>query len=708
MLVKFRLRSLLLSVIVLVGLLALATPFAYAAEPMVTSESCIKLIKEFEGFASKPYFDYSQWSVGYGNACEKDDYPNGITREQADQLMRAHVVKLESNLNKFLQERKVKLNQNQFDALISFSYNVGSNWMYGDGQVITKAIVDGAVGNDFLFAISRWCLVTDNGVTKINQSLLNRRLIEANLYLNGVYVNSVPSNYRYVFFEDNMEGCINSERVQGYDNSVTDVIRAVPSKSGYVFLGWYTKAEGGQWVSHVGPDTNVKTLYAHWQLGTDGTAGVTAEYVRYGTGAKIYGYPSFNSTVVGKFAQNESAWIIADYMDINGVKWGKIAMGKWVCLSETLAAPGAEGMEPITVKVTNEYVNVRTGPGTGYGQAGTLYKDQEIVLTEVQRNGTYKWGKCSIGWICLDYTDYDAVLAGSSGSTSGEYMEGASGTDSNDTIIAKGAVVKCTSLRVRAGAGMGFATVDVLYTDDQVEIYEIVNVKGMSWGRIDKGWICMSYVKLESSENSTSAAAGTVINCNNLNVRVAPGTSSAKICTLPKGTEVTVYEQTMHKGEKWGRIEQGWVHMDYIYLGGKPPVDVENAGYATGKVVGTDVLRVRSAPGVKNPQVGTLNRDTIVIITETTKVGTTTWGKIDQGWISLDYVQLDGKTVPVDAVAKTVNTKSLRIRAGAGTNYDCIGSYTMGQQVVITEQIMVHGRPWGRTDRGWICLEYVI
>ena len=53
-------------------------------------------------------------------------------------------------------------------------------------------------------------------------------------------------------------------------------------------------------------------------------------------------------------------------------------------------------------------------------------------------------------------------------------------------------------------------------------------------------------------------------------------------------------------------------------------------------------------------------------------------------------------------------TKSLRIRAGAGTNYECIGSYVSGDQVVITDQTTVKGRVWGRTDKGWICMEYVI
>lgn len=696
-----------MAAIVMIGLLVFAAPNIYATEPMVTSEECIALIKKFEGFSATPYFDYSQWSVGYGNACEEGDYPDGITREEADELMRAHILTLEENLHKFIRKYKLELTQNQFDALISFSYNVGSNWMWGTTQLFTKSVVNGATGNDFLFAITRWCVVTENGVRKLNHSLVNRRLIEANMYLNGVYVNSVPTNYRYVMYEDNMEGTISGVRVQGYDNRVTDVLRAAPTKSGYIFLGWYTKAEGGQWITHVGPDTNIKNLYGHWQLGTDGTAGVPAEYVRYGTGAKIYGYPSFSSTVVGTFAQNESAWIIADYIDANGVKWGKIAMGKWVCLSETLASPDSDVMDIITVNITGESVKVYSGPGMGYDKVGTLLKNQEVELTEVQRNGIYNWGKGSEGWICLDDTNYDAVLSGSSGVASGEYVEGSSGTASKDSVIATGTITRCASQRIRAGAGTGFNAIGMLYADDQVDILEIVNVKGMSWGRIDKGWICMNYVQLESSENATSTVTGTVINCNQLDVRAAAGASSAKVCSIPKGTQVNVYEQIMVNEEKWGRIEKGWVHMDYIYLGGKAPVDADNAGYSTGKVSGTDVLRVRSAPGIDQPQVATLRCDTVVIITETSKVGTTVWGKIDQGWINLNYVELDSKTVPVNAVLKTVNTKSLRIRAGAGTNYDCVGNYTIGQQVIITEQTEVSGRPWGRTDRGWICMEYV-
>ena len=383
---RFRFRNLLMIAIVILGVLLFATPPVYAAYDTKTSEECIELIKEFEGFQEMPFYDYSQWSVGYGTACEEDAYPDGITEEEADQLLRDYVVTLEEKLNKFAKRNKLEFTQNQFDALISFGYNVGTSWMNDTNQLITSSIIQKATGNDFIFAMARWCIVTDQDVQKVSKGLINRRLMEANMYLNGVYENSVPANYRYIIFEDNTDVCVNDTRVQGYNNVVTDVIRAVPSKSGYVFLGWYTQANGGQWVTHVGPDTKIDRLYAHWQKGTDDTSGVTANYVRYGTGGNIYGYPSFTSTVVGVLGTGESTVVMADYIDANGVKWGKLATSKWICLSETVAQSSSAAMKPVEVKVICDYVNIRSGPGTGYEKKGTLLRGSVVLLTEIQQN----------------------------------------------------------------------------------------------------------------------------------------------------------------------------------------------------------------------------------------------------------------------------------------------------------------------------------
>lgn len=56
---------------------------------------------------------------------------------------------------------------------------------------------------------------------------------------------------------------------------------------------------------------------------------------------------------------------------------------------------------------------------------------------------------------------------------------------------------------------------------------------------------------------------------------------------------------------------------------------------------------------------------------------------------------------------KTVTSNYVNIRSGAGTGHEKVGEYKKGDVVTIYEEKTVGGRPWGRTDKGWICTEYV-
>ena len=106
---KIRLGSFLMSFILLISVLFVAAPTVQADSSLKTSEKCVDLIKEFEHFSKYAYYDYSQWSIGYGTACNKSDYPNGITREKADELLRAHLATLEKNINKFAKNNKLNV-----------------------------------------------------------------------------------------------------------------------------------------------------------------------------------------------------------------------------------------------------------------------------------------------------------------------------------------------------------------------------------------------------------------------------------------------------------------------------------------------------------------------------------------------------------------------------------------------------------------------
>jgi GH24 family phage-related lysozyme (muramidase) len=97
-----------------------------------TSENGIDLIMKFEGFKASPYNDaVGHATIGYGTLLHKgnvteDDkkqYPKGISKDDAKNLLIKEVRKIESYLNSAV---KVPLNQNQFDALICWTYNLGT------------------------------------------------------------------------------------------------------------------------------------------------------------------------------------------------------------------------------------------------------------------------------------------------------------------------------------------------------------------------------------------------------------------------------------------------------------------------------------------------------------------------------------------------------------------------------------------------------
>ena len=53
------------------------------------------------------------------------------------------------------------------------------------------------------------------------------------------------------------------------------------------------------------------------------------------------------------------------------------------------------------------------------------------------------------------------------------------------------------------------------------------------------------------------------ITTNYVNVRAGAGTGYAKVAQLHKGDKVLVYEKTVVSGREWGRVDQGWICLEY-------------------------------------------------------------------------------------------------------------------------------------------------
>lgn len=143
---KKRIICLILSLLLVVGLLPLGLR-ANAAESMGMSQKGIDLLKEFEGFSRMPYWDYSQYTVGYGTRCPDEDLDrylrDGITEAEAEALLRTYTDAIGRALNNFTASYGITLTQNQFDALAMFSFNCGTGWLYEEGQ-LRSAVLNGA------------------------------------------------------------------------------------------------------------------------------------------------------------------------------------------------------------------------------------------------------------------------------------------------------------------------------------------------------------------------------------------------------------------------------------------------------------------------------------------------------------------------------------------------------------------------------------
>jgi lysozyme len=90
---------------------------------MKISENGLAIIKESEGFKPAPYLcPAGYWTIGFGHRILSTESFISITEAEAEQLLIKDVGIAENCINNLV---KVPITQNQFDALVSFVYNVG-------------------------------------------------------------------------------------------------------------------------------------------------------------------------------------------------------------------------------------------------------------------------------------------------------------------------------------------------------------------------------------------------------------------------------------------------------------------------------------------------------------------------------------------------------------------------------------------------------
>ena len=145
------------------------------------SQNGINLITSFEGCFTKAYWDkYGKvWTIGYGHTGKDVFEGKIISKQEAENLLKSDIKRFENYVNN-PSYVPIKLNQNQFDALVSFSFNCG--------QGNLKRLV----GKRNLSQIANELLAYNKSKGKVLRGLTRRRAAERQLFLSGQL--SFPQN----------------------------------------------------------------------------------------------------------------------------------------------------------------------------------------------------------------------------------------------------------------------------------------------------------------------------------------------------------------------------------------------------------------------------------------------------------------------------------------------------------------------------------
>ena len=614
--------------------------------PMTSSDDFIEVLKKMEGFHGVAYWDYSQWTIGYGTRCPegKENYytkENPMTEAEAVELLRQELLKHETAVNNFAEKYDLELAQHQFDALVSLSYNCGSAWSREADGYLHKAVRSGDMGNALVYGMLLW------SKPQYDYIVLNRRKCEAEMYINGVYkayntTGGVPSHMKHVFLDGN--GGTTSYTIHGYyakepANIVTDFMK-IPEgvdKNGkafqYTFVGWFTEPQGGKQITALdGSLPNGTVLYAHW----------------------------------------------------------KDPDGKEAVL------PKGEPADNIEVSVTGK-VKIRKGPGSYYAVLKEIEAGTKLTITETLQVYSTLWGKCEHGWLSLSYTNYEDVLSGNLP----EETEGLWGT----VVTESGGTVN-----VRSGPGTSHGVKYSMKTGARVQIFMLKSDGTRQWGQLEDGnWICMDYVALDEVKTLESIAVKTPpITTEYVQMQDDLDLLGATITlTYSDGSKKdAVITADMVSGFSNKTLGNVTVTVTYKGKTATFTVKIIKATVVFQNYDGTVLSSAQYAYGetVAQPKVPTKPMD------KTHFYRFTGWDKeVTACAGNVVYTAVFEAAERTVGRVFTKSGDSVNIRKGPGTSHGVAYSLKSGVEVEVFEQQSDGTRMWGQlSDGNWICMDYVI
>ncbi len=440
--------------------------------------------------------------------------------------------------------------------------------------------------------------------------------------------------------------------------------------------------------------------------------------VRENPGSDVIGYIANGATfTVTKISDN---WGYAT--DIPGTS-GKTLSG-WICLDNCVqngttpngnTTPGTSSVgEKVMITGTDE-VNFRSGAGTSYDLIGKIPKGTVVTIAE-KSNGWYR-------------VTYDGKTGWFSSEYSTAYTEPSSGEQETTTTGEKVTISGTDEVNFRSGAGTSYDLIGAIPRGTVVTVLEKVN----GWYRVTydgkTGWFsskyCTPYTESTPGTQGTVAAGEKVVvsGTKAVNFRTGAGTSHDIICTIPKGTVLTVAEVA----NGWYRVtydgKTGWFSAEYSEKytestpGSSSTPGSQGAAAVGTKVQITGAVFFRTGADTSYDIIDTLPKGTVLTVID----AVTGWYSAEYeghtGWFSSDYctAYTGGEQTPPSTPAsdkvKITAAVAVNLRSGAGTSYDLVGFLTKGTVVTVSEESNGWYKTTYKGKTGWFsskyCTEYI-
>lgn len=277
---------------------------------MQTSPAGIQLIKSFEGLSFTSYVcPAGVLTIGYGHTGPDVTENQRVTEQQAESLLKKDVAWAEDAVNK---DVKVPLNQNQFDALVSFTYNTGAA-AFADSTLLRRLNSGEDPSTVAKEELIKWCH-GDQG--EVLQGLVRRRSAEIQMFCQApaqpnVGVTTITSRQQTWFKKKPVDSDTlpNDQKAKVYQGRTIRNCEILAHEAGHTYLqlGF---GLGDWWV-----------FDAHWDgIYTDSTV---KQYAQEGSLRSLRNFPYFwqqnNGPEGWRECQTSSIAMVLKYLDVPGI-----------------------------------------------------------------------------------------------------------------------------------------------------------------------------------------------------------------------------------------------------------------------------------------------------------------------------------------------------------------------------------------------------